>query len=417
MTQKEKMGLPVKMSLALIAGVVLGIIVQMAGWNLDFIKPFGDLFIRLIRMIVIPLVFASLVAGAASMGDARKLGSVASKTLFWYFGTTAVAIGLGLFFANILEPGVGLNLSPEGLEAKKVDPPGMVDTLLNIVPINPVQAFAEGNLLQIILFAIFFGFALNSLGERGKPLLNLFELVTETMIKLTNIIMSYAPIGVFALVSYTVAQYGPKVLLPLIKVIAAMYIISAVHVVLVYLVSVKLVAKKNLKEFFAVITEPLLVAFTTCTSAAALPLNMRAVRKLGASKDVSSFVIPLGNTINMDGTAIYLGLSAVFVAQIYGLGLTGSEQLTILLMAVLASIGCVGVPSMGLVVMTMVFTSVNLPLEGIALVAGIDRVLDMARTSLNVIGDAVAALVVSRWEGELGETDLETTGPSENAVV
>ncbi|MTI80868.1 MAG: dicarboxylate/amino acid:cation symporter [Firmicutes bacterium] len=406
MTEKKKMGLPAKMGIGMIAGILAGVVVQSAGWSVDFIKPFGDLFIRLIRMIVIPLVFASLVAGAASMGNARKLGSVATKTIGWYLATTGVAVGLGLLFANVFNPGVGLNMATEGLKAKEIAPPSVVDTLLNIVPMNPLQAFAEGNLLQIIFFAIFFGFALNAIGEKGRPLLNLFEIITETMIKLTNTVMGYAPYGVAALIAYTVAQNGLSVLLPLIKLIVAMYAICILHIVVVYLASVKFIAKISIKDFIKGIAEPLMVAFTTCSSASALAINLKQVRKLGASKSVSSFTVPLGNTINMDGAAIYLGLAAVFVSQVYGMELTGTEQLTILLMAVLASIGSVGVPSMALVVMTMVFTSVGLPLEAIALVAGVDRVLDMARTSLNVFGDATAAVVVSKMEGELGEVNL-----------
>lgn len=406
MKEKKKLGLPAQMGIGMVAGLIAGVIMQQAGWNAEYVKPFGDLFIRLIRMVVLPLVFASLVAGAASMGDARKLGSIASKTLIWYFATTGVAVGLGLFFANLFNPGLGLNIAIEGAKAAEVTPPSVVDTLLNIVPINPIQAFAEGNLLQIIFFAIFFGFALNALGEKGRPLLNLFELVTDTMIKLTNTVMIYAPIGVFALITYTVTQNGLSVLLPLMKLVVAMYVIAIIHVILVYLLPVKLYAKKSLKDYFKALSEPLMVAFTTCSSAAALALNMKAVRKLGASKNVSSFTIPLGNTVNMDGAAIYLGLAAVFVSQVYGIPLSGAEQLTILLMAVLASIGSVGVPSMALVVMTMVFTSVGLPLEGIALVAGVDRVLDMARTTLNVLGDGTAAVLVSKMEGELGETNF-----------
>ena len=408
MTEKKKMGLPAKMGIGLAAGVVAGLIFQSTGWGTDYIKAIGDLFIRLIRMIVVPLVFASLVAGAASIGDARKLGSIATKSIAWMFGTTAVAVGLGLFFANMISPGKGLTLSTEGLQAKEIAAPSVVDTLLNIVPINPLQAFAEGNLLQIIFFAIFFGFALNALGERGKPLLSIFEQVTDVMIKLTGIVMNFAPYGVFALITFTVAKNGISVLLPLMKLIVAMYVVAIIHICLVYLLPVKFIAGKSLKDYFKATAEPLLVAFTTCSSAAALALNLKAVRKLGASKNVSSFTIPLGNTINMDGAAIYLGLAAVFVSQVYNIPLTAGEQFTILLMAVLASIGSVGVPSMALVVMTMVFTSVGLPLEGIALVAGVDRILDMARTSLNVFGDATTALIVSKMEGELGETNLDS---------
>ncbi len=400
-TAKKKMGLPAKMGIGFGLGIILGLLLQAIGWDPSWVKPFGDVFIRLIRMIVVPLVFASLVTGAASMGDLSKLGRVSVKTIIYYLATTAVAVFFGLMVANIFQPGVGLNLAMEGLKAKEVSPPGAVQTLLNIIPLNPAQAMAEGNLLQIIFFAIFFGFALSALGEKGKPLLKIFEVTNDVMIKITNAVMVYAPYGVCALIAFTVGKSGLQVLLPLAKLIVLMYVAAALHVCVVYLPLIKGVAKVSLKDFFRIMSAPLLVAFSTCSSAAALPANLDATEKIGVPRDISSFTIPLGTTINMDGAAIYLGLAAVFIAQIYGIELALSTQLTILLMAILASIGSVGVPSAALVVMTMVFTQVHLPLEGIALVAGVDRILDMARTTLNVMGDATGAIVVSKLEGEL----------------
>lgn len=406
--QKRKMGLPAKMGIGLAAGVIVGLIWQAAG-GLDssWFKPFGDMFIRLIRMIVVPLVFASLVAGAAGMGNAAKLGRIAVKTLVYYLATTAIAVGLGLLFANMIDPGVGLNMSVEGLKAKEVAPPSFWTTILNIVPMNPAQALAEGNLLQILFFAIMFGFALSAIGEKGKALVNLFDQFFHVMLKLTGMVMSLAPYGVFALIAYTVGNYGLSVLLPLGKLIVTMYIVSVIHVFVVYVLLVKGFVGLNVKDFFRSMSEPLLLAFTTCSSAAALPANMRAARRMGASQNVTSFSIPLGTTINMDGAAIYLGIAAVFVSQVYGIPLTLGQQGTILLMSVLASIGSVGVPGSALIVMAMVFAQVGLPLEGIALVAGVDRVLDMARTTLNVLGDATGSLVVSKAEGELGTDELD----------
>jgi DAACS family dicarboxylate/amino acid:cation (Na+ or H+) symporter len=395
------MGLPAKMGIGLILGVVAGFIWQVAGMDATIFKPVGTLFIRCIRMIVVPLVFASLVSGAAGMGNAAKLGRIATKTLAYYLLTTAVAVALGLFFANIVNPGIGLDLATNGAKIKQVAPPNMVDTLLNIVPLNPAAAFADGNLLQIIFFAIILGFAMSAIGEPVKPLLNLFEQINQVMIKLTGMIMELAPYGVFALIAYTVGAYGLAVLLPLIKLIVLMYVVCVIHVCVVYIPMVTVYGRVNLKVFFKIITTPLLLAFTTCSSAAALPANLEATRKMGVPKNISSFTIPLGTTINMDGAAIYLGIAAVFVAQVYNIPLTFNQQLTVLLMAVLASIGSVGVPSMALVVMTMVFTQVGLPMEGIALVAGVDRLLDMGRTTLNVLGDATGAIVVAKSEGEL----------------
>lgn len=395
------MGLPAKMGIGLILGVIAGFIWQVAGMDATIFKPVGTLFIRCIRMIVVPLVFASLVSGAAGMGDAAKLGRIATKTLAYYLLTTAVAVALGLFFANIVNPGIGLDLAATGAKIKQVAPPNMVDTLLNIVPLNPAAAFADGNLLQIIFFAIILGFAMSAIGEPVKPLLNIFEQINQVMIKLTGMIMELAPYGVFALIAYTVGAYGLAVLLPLIKLIVLMYVVCIIHICVVYIPMVTVYGRVNLKVFFKIISTPLLLAFTTCSSAAALPANMEATRKLGVPKNISSFTIPLGTTVNMDGAAIYLGIAAVFVAQVYNIPLTFNQQLTVLLMAVLASIGSVGVPSMALVVMTMVFTQVGLPMEGIALVAGVDRLLDMGRTTLNVLGDATGAIVVAKSEGEL----------------
>lgn len=401
MATRKKMGLPAKMGIGLGLGVVAGLIWQSMGMDAEIFKPVGTLFIRCIRMIVVPLVFASLVSGAAGMGNATKLGRIATKTLAYYLLTTGVAVGLGLLLANIINPGVGLDIAVEGLKAKEVVAPNFIDTLLNIVPLNPAAAFAEGNLLQIIFFAVVVGFAMSMIGEPVKPLLRVFEQINQVMIKLTGMIMELAPYGVFALIAYTVGAYGLAVLLPLIKLVGLMYLVCAIHVSIVYLPMVSIYGGVSLKDFFRVISAPLLLAFTTCSSAAALPANMNATRKLGVPKSISSFTIPLGTTVNMDGAAIYLGIAAVFVSQVYNMPLTMDQQITVLMMAVLASIGSVGVPSMALVVMTMVFTQVGLPMEGIALVAGVDRLLDMARTTLNVLGDATGAIVVAKSENEL----------------
>lgn len=407
--EKKKLGLPAQMGIALIAGLIVGLIWQAIGWNPQFFKPFGDLFIRLIRMIVIPLVIASLIAGAAGMDNLRKLGRVATKTVLYYFTTTAIAVTLGLVLANLFNPGAGIVLdTTKELVVKEREYPGIVSVLLNIIPINPFAAFSQANLLQIIFFSLFFGFALSAVGEKGKPVLRFFEVITEVMIKITHVVMLYAPYGVFALIAFTVGKHGLKVLLPLSKVIIIMYIIAVIHVCLVYLPAVKYIAKMPLKKFFREVREPFMVAFSTCSSAATLPVNLEAVQRMGVSKSTASFTIPLGNTINMDGTAIYLSLAAVFVSQVYGVSLNLGQQFTILLMGVLASIGSIGVPAFLLVVITMVFTQVGLPLEGVALIAGIDRVIDMARTSLNILGDATGAVVVAGTEGELPEAPEAT---------
>ncbi|WP_343105496.1 dicarboxylate/amino acid:cation symporter [Neomoorella humiferrea] len=400
--------LPQKLAIGFILGIVAGLIFQFTGWNAKILQPFGDLFIRLIRMVIVPLVVSSLIAGAAGMSDAAKFGRVAVKILVYYFFTTAVAVTLGLIVANIVHPGIGVNLSTTGLKAQEVTPPSMVQTLLNIVPINPIESMAKGDLLPMIFFAIIFGFALSSLGEAGQPVLKFFEIVMNVMIKVTGYVMEYAPFGIFALITVTVGVYGIGVLLPLFKLIIVMYVVALLHILFVYTPFITLIGKMRPGTFFKGVAEPLLVAFTTCSSAAALPLNMRSVEKLGVPKSISSFSIPLGNTINMDGAAIYLGIAAVFISEVFGIHLSINQQLTIILMAILASVGSVGVPGSALIVMTMVFQSVGLPIEGIGLVAGVDRILDMARTPLNILGDAVGAVVVARSEGELKSEQLNS---------
>ena len=394
---KARISLPTQMAIGMALGIAAGMLFPDMG---STFKPLGQLFINLIRMVVVPLVLCTIVAGSASVGDINKLGRVASKTLIYYFGTTAVAVVLGLVFANIFNPGEGLNIATEGLKAKSATPPKMVDVFLNIIPLNPIDAMGKGNMLQVIFFAMLFGFGLSAVGERGKATYAFFDGAAETMIKVTNMVMIYAPVGVFGLIAFTVANHGASVLLPLIKVIGVMYIACLVHVMVCYLPLVR-VSGITVGQFFKVLSAPLMIAFTTCSSAAALATNLIQCQKLGASKPVASFSLPLGNTINMDGTAVYMGVVAIFVAEIYGIPMPFDKQFQVLATGILASIGSVGVPGAGLIMSTIVFTQVGIPLEGIAIIAGIDRVMDMARTTMNVLGDATGAIVVSKWEGEL----------------
>ena len=366
-----------------------------------YLQPLGDLFIRLIRMVVVPLVIATIIAGAAGISDTSKLGRVATKVLIVYAITTAISVTIGLLFAGAIQPGMGLDLSTEGLQAKAVTPPKLVDTLLAIVPINPMDAFAKGNMLQIIFFAVIFGFGLSGLGERGKPVLKFFEIVGDTMIRVTHMVMLYAPIGVFGLMSYTVSRHGLGVLLPLAKLILSSFLATATMVFVILVPMVMILGKTPMMKFLKGIFEPWLIAFTTCSSAAALPANLTAARKLGATKSIASFSIPLGNTVNMNGTAVYMGVCSIFAAEVYGLDLTMADQITIVLMGVLAAVGTAGVPGAGLIMTTIVFTQVGIPLEAVALIAGVDRILDMIRTSINVVGDVASAIVVTNMEGDL----------------
>ncbi|KAB3530055.1 dicarboxylate/amino acid:cation symporter [Alkaliphilus serpentinus] len=407
------MKLTTKILIGLVAGIVVGLLLGGAPEIASkFIAPFGTLFLNLIKMIIVPLVFSSLVIGAASMGDIKKVGRVGGKTVAFYLVTTAVAVTIGIILANIISPGDGLTLLEDAtIEAKEAPP--LVDTLLGIVPNNPLKSLVDGNMLQIIVFALFIGIGITALGEKGKPLFNVIDGLAEVMYKLTAFVMSLAPYGVFALIVPVVAVNGPSVLLPLAKVIIAVYLGVILHSLIVYSSIVKIFAKMNPLKFFKGISPAATVAFSTASSAGTLPVTIKSTKEnLGVSNSIASFVLPLGATINMDGTALYQGVCALFVAQIYGLDLSLGQQLTIVLTATLASIGTAGVPGAGFIMLTMVLTSVGLPLEGSALIAGIDRILDMARTSVNVVGDAAVAVAVAATENEL--MDVEEGKVAEN---
>jgi Na+/H+-dicarboxylate symporter len=391
--------LSTKILIGLILGIIAGLLLSSAtGFIKTWIQPFGTLFINLIKMVIVPLVLASLVVGAASVGDVKKLGRIGGKTISYYLMTTALAVTLGLILANLIDPGFNMKLPADAKYAGKEAPP-LSQVLLNIFPTNPVDALVRADMLQIIVFALFLGIGITLIGERAKPVYNFFDGLAEVMYKITGVIMEFAPIGVFALITPVVAVNGPKVLIPLAKVIAAVYIGCLLHAAVVYSTAVRTLGNMSPLKFFKGFSPAMLIAFTTCSSSATLPVSMKSVEEnLGVDKDVASFVLPLGATINMDGTAIYQGVCAVFVAQVYGLDLTLGQQLTVILTGTLASIGAAGVPGAGLIMLTMVLQSINLPLEGIALIAGIDRVLDMARTTINVTGDASAAVIVDYSE-------------------
>jgi Na+/H+-dicarboxylate symporter len=392
-----------KILIGFVLGAILGAI---WGPGIEWIRPVGTIFLRLLSMLVIPLIFSSLVVGVASIADPKKLGRVAGKTIAFYLITTAFAITIGLLIGNIIQPGAGMNLVLEGTSQEAGQIPSIADTIINLVPSNPAGAAAQGTVLQVIVFALFFGFAMTRAGEKGQSVLTFFKGFAETMYKLTGIVMEFAPYGVFALIAVTVGTHGLSVLVPFAKLIFAVYLGVIIHELLVYSGMVSIIARMSPLKFFKGFSGASLLAFTTCSSAGTLPVSMRlAQENLGVSNTISSFVQPLGATINMDGTALYQGVCALFVAQAYGIQLGFGGQLTVLLTALLASVGTAGVPGAGLVMLTMVLSSVGLPLEGVALIAGVDRILDMARTSCNVTGDAACAVVVAKTEGELTEVE------------
>lgn len=412
---KKKGSLVVKVTIGFVLGIAFGFWVgpeiaaktsigtAMGGYVMPAIEVIGKIFLTLLKMLIVPLVLSSLVVGAASLGDLRTLGRIGAKTLFFYMLTTAVAIGIGLIFGNYFQPGVGLSIAGAAAEAKEGKP--LLDVFLGIFPDNPLGAIGAGNMLQIIVFALFLGVSAAMVGEKAKPLVSFASGLAETMFGMTEIVLKLSPYGVFALIAATAAKYGLAVLMPFAKVIMAVYLACIVHAVVVYSGLVGIFARKSPLWFFSGIRESAITAFVTRSSSGSLPVTMENARVfLGVPEKISSFVLPLGATINMDGTALYQGVCALFVAQAYGINLDMGAQLSIILTATLASIGTAGVPGAGLVMLTLVLTSLGLPIEGAGLVAGIDVVLDMARTSLNVMGDNAVAVVVASTEGGLEKT-------------
>jgi len=397
--------------IALILGAILG---PLLGGFGTAIKPLGDAFINLLVMIVVPLVMASLIVGTASLGGLRKLGRIGVKTVAFYLVATALAVALGLIAAETLNPGLGLD---EGVKARMLsdfagvtaeqlerlaEKPSVADLLVRIIPRNPFRAMVETNFLQIIFFAILFGISLTILAEeRRKAVLDFLNGVNDAMIVLVKIVMRVAPIGVFALIAAVAAQFGYGVLITLLKYVVITIGAMVVFTLTFYPISLR-VSGMSPWFFFKKYYEVLVFAFSTSSSNATLPVNLQVSEEdLGVSNEVASFVLPLGATVNMNGTAIYQGVSAVFIAQVFGITLGLADLLTIVLTATLASIGAAGVPGIGMVTLTIVLTQLGIPLEGIALVVGVERILDMSRTAVNVTGDTVCAIWVAKTEGEL----------------
>ena len=394
------MNLSTKILIGLGLGIIAGL--ELGAEGVDFAKtwigPFGTIFMNMIKMIIVPLVFSSLVIGVCSLGDIKKIGRIGGKTMAYYLGTTAFAIVLGIFLGTVLEPGAGVNMPGEGVKAAAKAAPPIMQVIIDIFPTNAMEAMLKANMLQIIVFSLFMGIGITAVGDRAKALYNVFDGLAEVSYKIVGFIMNVAPIGVFGLITPVIAANGPAVLLPLLKVVIAVYLGCFLHAVIVYGGLLKFVGKISPIKFFKAILPAQVLSFTSCSSGGTLPVSMQCIQKLGVSKDISSFVLPLGATINMDGTAVYQGVCALFIAQIYGVDLTTGQYLTIVLTGTLASIGTAGVPGAGFIMLTMILTAIGLPLEGSALIAGIDRILDMPRTCVNVTGDATVAYLVDKSE-------------------
>jgi proton glutamate symport protein len=393
-------------------GLALGII---AGWIVSeynpaasvYFRPFSQLFLRMIKMVIAPLIFATLVAGIAGAGHVKVVGRMGLRAIIYFEIVTTLALIIGLVAVNVMKPGVGVNL-PTGAKSEITATAQTWDQiLLHVVPESVIRAMAEGDVLQIVVFSIVFAIALGMIGEKGRPVIEWCEAVAETMFKFTNIVMHYAPIGVGAAIAYTVGHGGLGVLYNLGLLVMTLYL-ALTAFILIVLLPVAIIFKVPIRKFLRAVKEPAVIAFSTTSSEAALPRAMEVLERLGVPRRIVSFVLPLGYSFNLDGTTLYLSLAAVFVAQAAGVQLTVGHQITMLLTLMLTSKGVAGVPRASLVILAGTLASYGLPLEGVTLILGVDELMDMARTMVNVIGNCLATVVIAKWEGEFVEaTDQE----------
>lgn len=394
--------------LALILGVVVGAVSPDLGLAM---KPLGDIFIRMIKMIVVPLIFFSLIMGIAGTGDFSKLGRLGGKAILWFEVATTVALVVGLLVVNLIEPGMGVHIQQGMTDAvqKIADhkPLDHIQMIVNIVPTNIIDAMARADMLQIIFFSCIFAISAAKAGKDGQKVIDLSRDITHIMFNVTHYVMKVSPIGIFGAIAHTVAMYGLDVLIPLLKLIGTMYLAIGIFLVIL-VIGAAVVTKVNLVGFMKVIKEPMVLAFTTSASEAALPIAMEKLERIGIPKHIVSFVLPLGYTFNLDGSTLYSAVAVIFLGQVYGVPLPLGLQIVILLTLMISTKGIAGVPGAALIILAGTATAFGIPVEGVAMLLGIDRVLDMARTMCNVTGNCIAGLVVARWEHEISAEHLNS---------
>ncbi|MGG5252365.1 cation:dicarboxylate symporter family transporter [Neobacillus sp. SM06] len=401
-----------KVSLAwqIFIGLALGIVVGAVFYgnpNVEtYLQPIGTIFIRLIKMIVVPIVVSSLIVGVAGVGDMKSLGKIGGKTLLYFELITTVAIAVGLLAANVFQPGAGVDrshLTKTDINSylattKSTESHSMIDTFVNIVPTNIVQSLANGDMLAIIFFSVMFGLGVAAIGEKGQPILRFFKGTAEAMFYVTNQIMKVAPFGVFALIGVTVSKFGVTSLIPLGKLVLVVYG-SMIFFVLVVLGLTAKLAGFNIFSLLRYLKDELILGYSTSSSETVLPKIMEKMEMLGCPKSITSFVIPTGYSFNLDGSTLYQAIAALFIAQMYGIHMSIGQQITLVLVLMVTSKGIAGVPGVSFVVLLATLGSVGIPVEGLAFIAGIDRILDMARTAVNIVGNSLAAIVITKWEG------------------
>ncbi|MDF2650042.1 MAG: proton glutamate symport protein [Paenibacillus sp.] len=403
----KKFGLAFQILFGLILGIIVGAIFFGNPTVESYLKPLGDIFIRLIKMIVVPIVVSSLIVGVAGVGDMKRLGKLGGKTILYFEIVTTIAIIFGLVVANIMKPGADVNMSAlaktdinKYVEAtEKVTSHSFIDTFVNIVPRNVFESFVAGDMLAIIFFSVFLGLGIAAVGEKGKPVLSFFQGLSESMFWVTNQIMKFAPLGVFGLIGVTVSKFGIGSLVPLGKLVLAVYLGMFLFVFVVLGLIAKLCGT-SIMTIIRILKDELILAFSTASSETAMPKMMEKMEKFGVPKAITSFVIPTGYSFNLDGSTLYQAIAALFIAQMYGIDMSISAQITLMLALMLTSKGIAGVPGASFIVLLATLGSVGIPLEGLAFIAGIDRILDMARTAVNVIGNSIAAVVMAKWEGQ-----------------
>lgn len=411
--KKFKFTLAWQIVAALILGIIVGAVLhnqeESRVWLVNnILSPAGDIFIRLIKMIVIPIVISTLIVGIAGVGDAKKLGRIGLKTIIYFEVITTVAIIVGITLANVFQPGHGIDMSTlatvdisqyeKTTEQVQSGSHSLVSTILALIPSNLFASMAKGDILPIIFFSVLFGLGLSSLPKETKePLLKVFKAVSESMFKVTHMIMRYAPIGVFGLISVTVANFGFTSLVPLAKLVVLVYF-AIIFFALVVLGSVAKLCKLSIWTLIKILKDELILAYSTASSETVLPRIIEKMEAYGAPKSITSFVVPTGYSFNLDGSTLYQSIAAIFIAQLYGIDLSIGQEIVLVLTLMVTSKGIAGVPGVSFVVLLATLGSVGIPLEGLAFIAGVDRILDMARTALNVVGNALAVLVIAKWE-------------------
>ena len=409
--EKKETPLYVKIFIALFAGIAFGYVLNFMGgveneiingYVLPFFQFIGDLFIKLIKMIVVPLVFFCIIDAALSLGDIKKLRSIGIKTIIWFLATGGISATIGLILANIIKPGRGLQLGTAETAMEVKELPGINQTLLDLIPSNPFQALTSGEMMQIIVFSLFLGFAIISIGKEAQQLCDIISLCSRTMFKVIDMILGIIPYGVFSLMTVALAKYGVAIFGPVLKFILTDYLACIIMSTVGYGIFLTVIGKVNPMKFWRKAFEPWMIAFSTCTSSAALPVSMEvAPKKMGVPRDIASFVLPLGCTAQMNGTCAYFGIVVLFAAQLYGVELSIQQQIMLVVQATFLSVGCAATPQIGLVISLTLMTQMGLPLDAYALVAGIYRIIDQIHTSTNSVGDLVASVCISQMEGEL----------------